>query len=169
MWAQRTTAAESGGKGVPAEMVEDHDDDGSGDGGGDGVVGRRRNAHAQDQGHEHGEDEGEEELSSGVRHQDLSELEAKAGLGDHADDDARAGVGRDDSQGAPGPFLQQIDDHEQGHDQITPTGPISSITVTRSRAIAPWARRSGARRKTRLTPLSTVCGRRLVCGGSPPC
>ena len=92
-----------GGKAIARlQVVEDHDDGRGGDGRGDDVVGRRRHAHAEDEGGDHREDEGEEEVAAGRRHEDLAELEAQAGLGDHADDDAGAGAGRDDAEGAPG-------------------------------------------------------------------
>jgi len=54
--------------------------------------------HAQDEGCDHREEEREEKLAAGGPDEDFAQLEAEACLGDHADDDARAGTGGDDTE-----------------------------------------------------------------------
>ena len=95
-------------------MVEDHDDGRGGDRRSDDVVGRRRDAHAQDEGSDHRENEGQHEVAACRRYQDFSELEPQAGLGYDANDDAGAGAGRYDAEGSAGSRLESLDHIHEG-------------------------------------------------------
>ena len=81
-----------------------------GDRGGDDVVGRRRDAHPQDQGGDHREEQREEQIPAGDFHEAVGHLEADPRQGDDADDDPRRGAGHGDAHRPPGARLEGGDD-----------------------------------------------------------